>query len=341
MAAALAWCGMALWRRRSETGDNSRTIQAIFSWISAFSAVMFISRIWVGTQAPGIDYFNPNDIFPAILFQIAFFLYPLEVIKPIVNRLKVIVLLFAPMLALFVVGTGTGINYTSIFNISELWDHLGEFNVWFRLLTLVVMLFYGFTLLLVPFDWRESNADRKFILNYALGFCLIGVLFFAIQLSHNPVFMLMHQVVWAVFFVMVARYELYIRIPHVAATVDLAVPVRKEAMGSDQLWHKISQILEENDGWRNPDLTLSVLTSQVFSNRTYVSEAFKKNTGMHFSEYLSKRRINYITGVLKDQPASNIQDLFFYVGFRSLSTARENFKKVTGVSPTDFVNGLM
>ena len=36
------WCGIVLWRRRIETGDFSRNIQAVLCWIGAIFAFMFI-----------------------------------------------------------------------------------------------------------------------------------------------------------------------------------------------------------------------------------------------------------------------------------------------------------
>ena len=45
-------CGILLWRRRAETGDYSRTIQALFSWVSAFFTFTFIFRTGRGRHLP-------------------------------------------------------------------------------------------------------------------------------------------------------------------------------------------------------------------------------------------------------------------------------------------------
>ena len=36
MTAGFVACGFLLWRRRRETGDYSRAIQAVLSWVAAF-----------------------------------------------------------------------------------------------------------------------------------------------------------------------------------------------------------------------------------------------------------------------------------------------------------------
>ena len=58
----------------------------------------------------------------------------------------------------------------------------------FRLVTLTVMLSYAFALFLVPYNWNSSTVSRKFILPYALGFMLIGVFHFLIQITHSYFF---------------------------------------------------------------------------------------------------------------------------------------------------------
>ena len=41
----------------------------------------------------------------------------------------------------------------------------------------------------------------------------------------------------------------------------------------------------------NEDISLSDLSSQVYLNPKYISELFKKETGVNFSDYLSAVRI--------------------------------------------------
>ena len=168
MTATFITCSILLWRRRTETGDYSRTIQALFSWVSAFFTFTFIFRTWAGTAPVDATLFEPEHIFIPLLCQMTFFLYPLEVIHPTIGRAKVYALLFVPLFLLAITGMCAGIQYTSIYTYADLWQHIGEFNVWFRLFTLFIMLFYAFSLFLVRYNWRCSSADRGFVLCYAV-----------------------------------------------------------------------------------------------------------------------------------------------------------------------------
>lgn len=339
MTVGFVVCGVLLWSRRKETRDNSRYIQALLSWMSAFCTFTFIFRTWNETTTSDGAFFEPEHTFVPLLMQMTFFLYPLEVINPIVSRTKVYALLFSPLLLLVFVGMCAGIEYTPILTYDDLWMHLGEFNVWFRLFTLIVMLFYAFSLFLVPYDWRRSSADRKFIMTYAWGFCLIGVLHFSIQFTHAYILVLLHQVAWMAFFFGVAHYELKERLIILSSKKVVANPVFASfGPVNDELWVKIMEVMEENEGWRNPDMNLSFLTQRLFSNRTYVNEAFKRYSGMTFSEYITKRRIDYVAEELKRHSTANIQELFVDAGYRHRSTAWRHFRELKGVSPTEFVN---
>ena len=249
MSVGLVVSGILLWKRRLETGDYSRYIQAIFSWVSAIFAFTFIFRTWAESTVVSGTLLEPEHTFVPLLIQMVFFFYPLAMIRPM-NPMKVYALLFAPLLVLFIIGMCAGIQYTTIQTYSDLWQHIAEPNVLFRLFALTVMLLYGFSLFLVPYDWRKSSADRHFIRNYAIGYCLIGVFHFAVQLSHSYIFLLLHQMMWIFFFLSIAYYELKERLlmPKVKDRQGIAGPDSKTM----DLWGRIVMVLENEGRWRDP-----------------------------------------------------------------------------------------
>lgn len=331
--------GVLLWKRRKETEDYSRSIWAVFNWLSAIFTLTFIIRTWTETTAADGAFFEPEHVFVPILIQMSFFLYPLEVIRPTIGRSRVYVLLFAPLLLLVITGLCAGIEYTSIYTYTDLWQHKGEFNVWFRLFSLLVMLFYGFSLFLVSYDWRKSSANNNLILFYSCCFCLMGLINFGIQLTHSYCFVLAHQAIWTTFFLSVTWYELRERLPMSKTISELEVPSASDP-AAEGLWEQIIYFLDNDEKWRDPNLSLSYISDSLKSNRTYVGEAFKQNTGMTFVKYLTKRRIDYVTSELKADHMADIHELFNYVGYRQRSTAWRNFQKITGLTPAEFMDGL-
>ena len=114
MTIILVVCGILLWRKRKETNDYSRTIQAILSWMSAFFSFTFIFRTWTETTTADGDFFEPEHTFVPIFIQMIFFLYPLEVIRPTIGRTLAYTLLFSPLLLVALIGICSGIEYTPI-----------------------------------------------------------------------------------------------------------------------------------------------------------------------------------------------------------------------------------
>lgn len=333
-------CGILLWKRRKEPNDHSRTIQALFCWVSALFATTFIFRTLAGTTTADGAFLEPEHTFVPIFIQMCFFLYPLEVIQSTISRSKIYALLFSPLLLLVFVGMCAGIEFTPIYTYSDLWTHIGEFNVLFRLFSLVVMLFYGFTLLLVPYDWRRCSASKRLIRIYATGFCLIGCMYFALQITHNYWFALGHQVVWMAFFVLITYFELRERLlPSESWTMpetNDSVPVSEEK----GLWDRVITALDNEEKWREASLNLNTLSDYLKSNRTYVGDAVKQNTGLTFNEYINQRRVNYIVEQLKRNPETSLPKLFAYVGYNQRTTAVRNFQKITGVTPAEFIESI-
>ena len=333
-------CGILLWKRRKEPNDHSRTIQALICWVSAFFALTFVFRTWTETTTADGAFLEPEHTFVPIFIQMCFFLYPLEVIQPTISRSKVYALLFSPLLLLVLIGMCAGIEYTPIYTYSDLWAHIGEFNVLFRLFSLVVMLFYGFSLLLVPYDWRRSSASKRLIRIYASGFCLIGVLHFAIQITHNYWIVLAHQVVWMAFFLLITYFELRERLlpseSWIMPETNDSAPVSEEK----GLWDRIITTLDNEEKWREASLNLNTLSDYLKSNRTYVGDAVKQNTGLTFNEYINQRRVNYIVEQLKRNPETSLPKLFAYVGYNQRTTAVRNFQKITGVTPAEFIESI-
>lgn len=65
-----------------------------------------------------------------------------------------------------------------------------------------------------------------------------------------------------------------------------------------------------------------MLCQQVMSNKTYVSQAFRKHASTSFNEYVNRCRINYVAERLESGLSTDLlKDVFFEAGFRTHSTA--------------------
>ncbi len=82
-------------------------------------------------------------------------------------------------------------------------------------------------------------------------------------------------------------------------------------------------------------LTLTTITEKCSYNKSYFSRVFKKYTGMTFTEYLKKERIEKAKELLLTT-SSNTEQIYVAVGYSDKTKFYKDFKKLVGTTPTEF-----
>jgi AraC-like DNA-binding protein len=83
------------------------------------------------------------------------------------------------------------------------------------------------------------------------------------------------------------------------------------------------------------ELSLPRVAKAVNITPNYLSEKFKRVTGINFVEHIARARIEKACGLLKGGDL-RISEIAFAVGFQSLSQFNRVFKKLVDKSPTVF-----
>jgi AraC-like DNA-binding protein len=86
---------------------------------------------------------------------------------------------------------------------------------------------------------------------------------------------------------------------------------------------------------QDEDLSLGQVARAVNTSTFYFCKLFKRATGLHFTEYVSRSRIEKAKNLLLN-PNLRISEIAFAVGFQSLTHFNRVFKKVLGESPTEY-----
>jgi AraC-like DNA-binding protein len=94
------------------------------------------------------------------------------------------------------------------------------------------------------------------------------------------------------------------------------------------------------DQHSDEELSLIKLAKAVNISPNYLSEKFKKVTGVNFVDYVARIRTEKARDLLKDVDL-RISEIAFAVGFQSLSQFNRVFKKLLGKSPTEFRASLV
>ncbi len=87
------------------------------------------------------------------------------------------------------------------------------------------------------------------------------------------------------------------------------------------------------------ELSLGRVAKAVHASSFYFCKMFKKATGLNFTEYVSRIRIEKAKNLLLN-PNLRVSQIAFEVGFQSLTHFNRVFKKVLGRSPTEYRDRL-
>lgn len=111
---------------------------------------------------------------------------------------------------------------------------------------------------------------------------------------------------------------------------------QKEQMVSQKYFNEnFMKLLEYVDGHYDEKLNLNNLSEQFFLNMSYCSELFKKVTGLNFSDYLTKIRMER-AAVLLSEGGYRTKEVAEMTGYSDSFYFSKVFKKYYSVTPSCF-----
>lgn len=98
---------------------------------------------------------------------------------------------------------------------------------------------------------------------------------------------------------------------------------------------QIKKLIEQIDARLSEDLTLSDMARQLNISIGYLSLLFKRETGMTYSEYVTRKRLDLAKLLLHDDSLS-IQDVAERTGYKDYYHFNKLFKKHIGITPSKY-----
>jgi AraC-like DNA-binding protein len=138
------------------------------------------------------------------------------------------------------------------------------------------------------------------------------------------------------------KVEPYAQLPEVIPADPQDTGVRKDKLSPDELeyWkEQIALVLQKEQLFLQPDITLSALARRLDTNTSLVSyvinTAFEKN----FNDFINEFRVQVFLQRVKEAAFSHysLLSLAYDCGFNSKSTFNRAVKKITGQQPSDFL----
>jgi len=100
---------------------------------------------------------------------------------------------------------------------------------------------------------------------------------------------------------------------------------------------------EKSNKFTKQEINFAYLTNYLNTNSKYLSEILKQHKGKSFSQYINDLRIDYIMNLLYNDPRYREYKISYLAevsGFASRVSFTLEFKKITGINPSYFIETL-
>lgn len=102
---------------------------------------------------------------------------------------------------------------------------------------------------------------------------------------------------------------------------------------------KVSELLETERLYEDPELSLTQLARQLQTNPSFLSKIINQGFGINFNDFINQYRVEAMKQqlILGEQKKQTLLGIAYDCGFNSKATFNRSFKKATGLSPKDWI----
>lgn len=126
-------------------------------------------------------------------------------------------------------------------------------------------------------------------------------------------------------------FRIFISEPEIRLLASPAHVTEYQADGHDPMQRALRFILQNFQR----SITIDMLLHETSMSHTAFSQRFKTTYRMTFKEYLLQTRIGYACKLLQEHDL-NIAEIAYQSGFENLSNFNRQFKKIKGITPTQY-----
>ena len=102
-------------------------------------------------------------------------------------------------------------------------------------------------------------------------------------------------------------------------------------------YSQLLSILENEKLYLNPELVLQDLADRMHTSSKVLSQVINQRSGKNFFDFINSYRCEEVKSIMADaDPKVTILEILYQAGFNSKSSFNKEFKKLNGVTPTEF-----
>jgi AraC-like DNA-binding protein/uncharacterized protein HemY len=111
---------------------------------------------------------------------------------------------------------------------------------------------------------------------------------------------------------------------------------------NDKLYMRINNIMVNNKLYKDNSLTKEKLAELLNTNRTYLSQVINQHTGLSFTHYINRLRIEEVRRILSNpEDETPLKAIAADTGFKTLSTFYTAFQSINGMPPSAYRTKMM
>lgn len=337
---------------RRKTGERSRVILAVIVFFSVFNYIPRFIALCNG-EAPEFVV-SAKMLLVANFMVVSYIMYPIEVISPgWLNFWRIVKLysLWLFLLSIYLITLWTGMQYTPYRSLLEMLTHAERFEVWFRLLLGLLIFIPGLFIFFIHRARRDNNTDYIWLKRYSFTLFINILTYVLILMFNHPILNTLYYYISVGCSLYIAYMELFDRLigkSIVGINLEEENTPYKEvvpeglqsSLNSEQkniaLTDRLDAYMKKNSAWRDPYLSLNILASELFTNRTTLTRVMHENGYESYTNYVNRLRIKDFVQQIESGQFAGFQEAFFFVGFRSRNTALRNFRQFTGMIPSEY-----
>ncbi len=111
---------------------------------------------------------------------------------------------------------------------------------------------------------------------------------------------------------------------------------------SEEIYSRLKEIMQNEKCYKDPEIRLTQLANYLNVNPNYLSQVINSKENKNFYDFINEYRVQEFKDSLTVPANKNytLLALAMECGFNSKTSFNRNFKKVTGIAPTEYASGL-
>lgn len=105
----------------------------------------------------------------------------------------------------------------------------------------------------------------------------------------------------------------------------------------EALMARIEQTMAEQELYKRPDLKLHDVAAALNTNSSYITNCIRQSRGCTFPQFIAAYRVEHAKQLLADDPSVDFTTAYLASGFANETTFFRTFKRITGVTPKEWV----